>query len=53
MILVGNFMKKVRVVGFFTRNKHQISRLLDYHNLDPRLYNLDHKLTCLATIQII
>jgi hypothetical protein len=36
-----------------SRSKYQIFRLLDYHNLNLMLYNLDHKLACLATIQII
>jgi hypothetical protein len=34
MSLVGNFMKRDNDSGSFTRNKHQISKLLDYRNLD-------------------
>jgi hypothetical protein len=56
MILVSNFMKKARVVSLLSEinwNKHQIFRLLDYHNLDIKLYNLNYKLAYLTNIQII
>jgi hypothetical protein len=56
MPLVGNFIEKDKGIESFTKiswNKRQISRLLDYHISDPRLYNLDYKLVCLVTIQII
>jgi hypothetical protein len=50
MILMDNFIERGRSNMSFIRNKHQISRLLDYHNLYPRLYNLDNKFACLAII---
>jgi hypothetical protein len=34
MILVDNFMKRDKGSVSFIRNKHQNTRLLDYHNLD-------------------
>jgi hypothetical protein len=50
MAFVSNFMERSKVSESFTRNKHQISILLDYHNLNIRLYNLNYKLNCLVTI---
>jgi hypothetical protein len=51
--LADNFIEKSKGNEYFIRNKYQISRLLNYHNLNLRLYNLDHKLIYLGTIQII
>ncbi len=53
MTLMDNFIKRCKGSESFARNKHQNTRLLDYHIPDPRLYNLDYKLVCLVTIQII